>query len=414
MAAALVAVSTRFQRMVIRPLSTALVALTSNGTPQPDRHVSFRRGTSADLAAAGARIRGLAERITKLLAMPGIPSQTREAAAGLQSLAWELAPAEEAASFVTTLEQLALSLPQSIVALPDGPLLATNVRNLRNWLGEPLTQLPVLALCRCGRSALKPQCDGNCAENGFSDAKDPKRIPDKLDKYAGPQLAVSDNRGTCAHSGFCSDRLPGVFHSGGDPFVTASGSRMDEVIRAVRACPSGALGAALTGVAQELTDTTCEPAIEVSRNGPYRITGSVPLLDVDDNPLARNQGASFEHYSLCRCGHSRNKPFCSGMHWYVDFVDPPLSAQPSLFEWAGGLPTLRRLTSIFYERYVPEDPLLAPHFAGIGPDHAESVALWFAEVFGGPRSYSEHHGGAARMASQHAAEVSARRNVPGG
>ena len=33
------------------------------------------------------------------------------------------------------------------------------------------------------------------------------------------------------------------------------------------------------------------------------------------------QGSSREHYSLCRCGQSKNKPFCSGMHWYVNFHD---------------------------------------------------------------------------------------------
>ncbi|MEE3152003.1 MAG: CDGSH iron-sulfur domain-containing protein, partial [Acidobacteriota bacterium] len=32
-------------------------------------------------------------------------------------------------------------------------------------------------------------------------------------------------------------------------------------------------------------------------------------------------GASFEHYALCRCGHSKNKPFCDGKHKQASFAD---------------------------------------------------------------------------------------------
>ena len=76
-------------------------------------------------------------------------------------------------------------------------------------------------------------------------------------------------------------------------------------------------------------------------------------------------------------------------------------AVPTLFEWAGGGPALLRLTTIFYEKYVPEDPLLGPLFANMAPDHPERVAAWLGEVFGGPRSYSEHFGGYDRMVSRH-------------
>jgi len=33
------------------------------------------------------------------------------------------------------------------------------------------------------------------------------------------------------------------------------------------------------------------------------------------------EGASKEHCTLCRCGGSKNKPFCNGTHWYIDFKD---------------------------------------------------------------------------------------------
>jgi truncated hemoglobin YjbI len=75
--------------------------------------------------------------------------------------------------------------------------------------------------------------------------------------------------------------------------------------------------------------------------------------------------------------------------------------EPTLFAWAGGLPALTRMTRIFYGKHVPEDPLVAPLFADMAPDHPERVAAWLGEVFGGPKAYSERFGGYERMVSRH-------------
>jgi uncharacterized Fe-S cluster protein YjdI/CDGSH-type Zn-finger protein/truncated hemoglobin YjbI len=221
-------------------------------------------------------------------------------------------------------------------------------------------------------------------------------VPDRRDTYRGQQLTVLDNRGICQHSGLCSDRLPTVFRSGTEPFVAPSGGRADEIIRAVRDCPSGALSFALDGIeARDQVDRgdTRTPAIEVTQDGPYRITGRIPLLDGDGSPVVRNVGSSLEHYALCRCGHSQNKPFCSGMHWYVDFSDPvpPPGHEPTLFEWAGGLRALTRATRLLYEKHVPDDPLLASGFANMAPDQPRRLAGWLAEALGGPPG--EHRDG---------------------
>ena len=91
------------------------------------------------------------------------------------------------------------------------------------------------------------------------------------------------------------------------------------------------------------------------------------------------------------------------MHWYIEFHDPvpDPDREPTMFEWCGGLPALTRMTRLFYERHVPEDPLLAPLFATMAPDHPERVAHWLGEVFGGPSLYSNSYGGYQRMLSQH-------------
>ncbi len=91
------------------------------------------------------------------------------------------------------------------------------------------------------------------------------------------------------------------------------------------------------------------------------------------------------------------------MHWYVDFHDPVADPDvtPTMFEWAGGLPALTRMTRLFYEKYVPGDDLLAPLFADMSADHPERVAKWLGEVFEGPGAYSRDYGGYTRMVSQH-------------
>jgi CDGSH-type Zn-finger protein/truncated hemoglobin YjbI len=323
------------------------------------------------------------------------PAGLAEATAALQDLALQFAPAADRVSRLARLRQLQHGLPAQVQVATDGPYLVTNVP-LTSYLGEPIAATPQLALCRCGGSSIKPLCDGTHASNGFSGAKDPKRVPDRQDTYPGPDVTILDNRGLCQHSGFCTDRLPGVFRSGQEPFVAPGGGRLDEIIRAVRDCPSGALGLARRGhPARELADHHGRPpGIAVTKDGPYRLTGGVTVVDSDGTPVPRNQGAFPEHCALCRCGQSQNKPFCSGMHWYVDFRDPvPVPGrEPALFEWAGGRPALTRWIRLLYEKHVAADPMLGPVFAELPAGHAQAEAARIAAVFGGPDTSHQHQG----------------------
>ena len=71
-----------------------------------------------------------------------------------------------------------------------------------------------------------------------------------------------------------------------------------------------------------------EIKITVAKNGPYLLAGTVPLaiqdIGVDDKGLSVQwvKGKDFptsESIALCRCGHSKNKPFCDGTHKKVGF-----------------------------------------------------------------------------------------------
>jgi CDGSH-type Zn-finger protein len=55
----------------------------------------------------------------------------------------------------------------------------------------------------------------------------------------------------------------------------------------------------------------------VRSNGPLRLEGDVVLLDQEGRPFGL---AGRTVVSLCRCGHSANKPFCDGSHGRVGFA----------------------------------------------------------------------------------------------
>ena len=57
------------------------------------------------------------------------------------------------------------------------------------------------------------------------------------------------------------------------------------------------------------------PSIRITRNGPYEVQG----LDLDTDSWS--VGASRDRFALCRCGGSKNKPFCDGTHRSINFQD---------------------------------------------------------------------------------------------
>jgi CDGSH-type Zn-finger protein len=53
-------------------------------------------------------------------------------------------------------------------------------------------------------------------------------------------------------------------------------------------------------------------------NGPLRIEGDFEILDPEGKLFGL---AGRTAISLCRCGHSANKPFCDGTHKTIGFQD---------------------------------------------------------------------------------------------
>jgi CDGSH-type Zn-finger protein len=208
-----------------------------------------------------------------------------------------------------------------IACLPKGPYYLLNdpepapVPNLRRASGEACVTARGVALCRCGGSKNKPFCDGTHGTIGFDDRNTADPAKDERKSYAGKGVTIFDNRALCAHAGYCTDNLKAVFRQHDEPWIDPDGAQVREIVATIEKCPSGALSYAIDGV--EARPRERPPLVTVTDNGPYAITGGIELIGVKFG-----RGASREHYTLCRCGQSKNKPFCDGSHWEARFRDP--------------------------------------------------------------------------------------------
>ncbi len=202
----------------------------------------------------------------------------------------------------------------SIAPAKNGPLIVKRLERFANSRGDAIATKEAMALCRCGRSSNKPFCDGTHAKVDFNDQKQGDRGADRRDDYAGAASTVHDNRGACAHAGICTDQLKSVWRLGREPWIDPDGAAVEAIVATRRQCPSGALGYTLDGA--EHRDLEGPPAIQVAKDGPYHVSGGV-VLETE----FWGQGVSREHYALCRCGHSKNKPYCDGSHWAAKFTD---------------------------------------------------------------------------------------------
>lgn len=207
-----------------------------------------------------------------------------------------------------------------IACHPSGPYYLINdltpkaVPNLVDSHGKPCANVAGVALCRCGGSKNKPFCDGTHGTIGFTDEKITDGSSDERSSYVGKTITIHDNRGICSHAGHCTDNLKSVFRMGEEPWIDPDGATAEEIVEVIKKYPSGALSYSVDDA--EHRDQDRQPLVTATKDGPYVITGGIELLDQE-----MGEGASSEHFALCRCGASKNKPFCDGSHWHIGFKD---------------------------------------------------------------------------------------------
>lgn len=201
-----------------------------------------------------------------------------------------------------------------IEIIKNGPYVAFNIKLILDSRGEQLETSPQMSLCRCGHSQKKPFCDGTHQDIGFNDEKKENHKTDKVIAYRGDNIIIYDNHGICSHIGYCINLLPTVFDESKFKWINPDGANVQDIIRICELCPSGALSYSLPGGERIKSGVKKRPKIKISpgpygENGPYDIEGGIRLKSKEDfKPECK------EHYSLCSCGASKNKPFCDGSH----------------------------------------------------------------------------------------------------
>ncbi len=135
--------------------------------------------------------------------------------------------------------------------------------------------------------------------------------------YATDAIDVHWDSDRCIHTGWCSKALIEVFNPERKPWIELDPSKLDEIIAVVENCPSGALTYTRTdGGDQEAPPTPV--SIIPWPNGPYFVRGLFVVSDRHGNEFETGPRAT-----LCRCGHSKNQPFCDLSHREAGFKSYP-------------------------------------------------------------------------------------------
>ena len=136
----------------------------------------------------------------------------------------------------------------------------------------------------------------------------------KIFDYPGKQVDVHWDGRLCIHIAECSKASDDLFVSGREPWCIPDKTTNEEVAEVCERCPSGALTYTdRTGISEE---TPGKNTVNIVYNGPLYLRGNLAIEGAPDDM----QGVKYRA-ALCRCGHSKNKPFCDNSHHEAGFID---------------------------------------------------------------------------------------------
>lgn len=178
-------------------------------------------------------------------------------------------------------------------------------------------------LCRCGQSKTKPFCDGTHDYQAFDhDCREEfAPISETQEVLNGGDFRVKIDNSYCVHAKYCFNKTSGIRRLMAE---TPDANAKSQVMAMTDRCPSGTfvyemeIDGELTEIEPDLPKEIAAIAKDEKSKtaGPLWVTGGIPIMKPDGTFLeTRNR------VTLCRCGASKNKPFCDGSHAKIDFED---------------------------------------------------------------------------------------------
>ena len=129
-------------------------------------------------------------------------------------------------------------------------------------------------------------------------------------RYSGEEVDILYNRARCIHAEYCIHGLDTVFERDRRVWIDANGASAQDIAAVIEQCPSGALHYERKDGAQEVVPAA--NTVRVRSNGPLEVRGDL-TVSATDEPLHDTR------MTLCRCGASKNKPFCDNSHLHNGF-----------------------------------------------------------------------------------------------
>jgi CDGSH-type Zn-finger protein/uncharacterized Fe-S cluster protein YjdI len=151
-----------------------------------------------------------------------------------------------------------------------------------------------------------------------------------IETVAGKSATIQFNGRLCIHARRCVLTEPTVFKANVEgPWIDPDATSAEALLQVALNCPSGAIHVSRHDGGSDEANPKVN-TITVRENGPLAINAEIVLAGAPIGTRA----------TLCRCGASKNKPYCDGSHVAAAFAatgEPPTSASAALAKRDGAL-----------------------------------------------------------------------------
>lgn len=134
-------------------------------------------------------------------------------------------------------------------------------------------------------------------------------------EYTKGELQIVWEPKKCIHAAICVETLPRVYQPKEKLWINPESASIEELKNQIDQCPSGALSYYMKNEKQPINTKQMEKLKAIVKpNGPVIIQGEFTITHADGRVEEIEKMAA-----ICRCGASKNKPFCDGAHAKVEF-----------------------------------------------------------------------------------------------